>query len=111
MEETPNPKRIKTKETDEIDILEYLNEKYRNSDHIKTIKEQYNETKNFRHAKLPNFLDEEFLNNVKEELFNEINEEDWNPKNNDLYTFIQSNDLKHTETVIIYIYLLCVYSS
>lgn len=102
MEETPNPKRIKTKETtDEVDILQYLNEKYRSKDFIKTVKEQYNETKNFRHAKLQNFLDEEFLVKVKEELFNEINEEDWNPKNNDLYTFIQSNDLKHSEKVFV----------
>lgn len=95
--EQPPPKRLKQ---DSSIGLGKINGRYDSPEIITTVREQYNSEPLFRHAILPDFFNDEFYENVKGELFKELNEDDWCPKNNDLYTFIQSNDLKHSETVL-----------
>jgi len=76
--------------------LQYLNKEYLSDEKISELREQYRSFKPFPCIMLPNVLDEEFLNHVKEELYNE---EMWYVKNNDLYTFAQTDDLKNTKLV------------
>lgn len=94
--EAPQAKKVKSSETP---VDGKLNERYLTPDIMESVKAQYNSEPLFRHAILPDFFDNDFFENVKAELFKELNEEDWTPLNNDLYTFIQSNDLKHSEEV------------
>lgn len=57
--------------------------------------EEYADKTPFRYHVLKDVFDEGFLEEVKTEL----DDEEWYPKNNDLYTFAQTDDLKNTKQV------------
>lgn len=56
---------------------------------------EYSDKTPFRYHVLKDVFDEDFLEEVKTEL----DDEEWYPKNNDLYTFAQTDDLKNTRQV------------
>lgn len=102
----PPTKKAKLQETDDsssVDLLstpvdKILNSDYLSSELVQTIKEDFLSHKPFSYTVLPSFLDEKFL----EECAKELESEEWFPKNNDLYTFLQTDDLKVTKKVCLF---------
>ena len=72
-----------------------LNANYLTNELVETIRDDYKSHKPFNYTVLPSFMDESFLKEVAKEL----ESEEWFPKNNDLYTFLQTDDLKISEKV------------
>jgi Rps23 Pro-64 3,4-dihydroxylase Tpa1-like proline 4-hydroxylase len=70
-----------------------LNANYLTNELVETIRDDYKSHKPFNYTVLPSFMDESFLKEVAKEL----ESEEWFPKNNDLYTFLQTDDLKISE--------------
>lgn len=96
----PVAKKQKLEESSEVSMSEskasaLLNPKYLTSEHVDAIRAEHQAKKPFSYTVLPNFLDEKFLESCKTAL----SKEEWFPKNNDLYTFLQTDDLKISENV------------
>jgi hypothetical protein len=77
------------------DVLKYLNKDYLSEEHAQKLKAEFAQ-KPFPHAGLTNFLDDGFLRNVKEQL---VTNEEWFVKNNDLYSFAQTDALQKSQQV------------
>jgi hypothetical protein len=80
----------------ETNPLRYLNSDYLSAENAKKIADSFKKEAPFPHASLSGFLDDAFLDKVKQEL---LKKEEWYIKNNDLYTFTQTDDLKNTKQV------------
>lgn len=80
----------------ETNPLQFLNKEYLSTETAAKIAENFKKETPFSYASLADFLDGAFLDKVKVEL---LKKEEWNMKNNDLYTFTQTDDLKHTTQV------------
>lgn len=80
----------------ETNPLKYLNSDYLSAENAKKLAESFRKETPFPHASLSGFLDDAFLDKVKQEL---VKKEEWYIKNNDLYTFCQTDDLKNTKQV------------
>lgn len=96
----PAAKRSKLEETDSAQMSENKASKLLNSDYlttelVDTIRTDFREKKPFNYTVLPNFMDETFLESCAAAL----EKEEWFPKNNDLYTFLQTDDLKVSQNV------------
>jgi hypothetical protein len=78
------------------DVLKYLNKEYLSEENAQKIKAEFSKQTPFPHSGLPNFLDDAFLRNVKEQL---TNGEEWFVKNNDLYSFAQTDALQNSDMV------------
>ena len=72
-----------------------LNADYLTTELVDTIRADYKSKKPFNYTVLPNFMDEAFLESCGAAL----EKEEWFPKNNDLYTFLQTDDLKISDKV------------
>lgn len=85
------------------EVAKLLNSNYLTTELVETIRADYKSHKPFNYTVLPSFLDETFLKAVGAEL----EQEEWFPKNNDLYTFLQTDDLKISKKVrFVYIVVL-----
>lgn len=80
------------------EVAKLLNPAYLSDEHIDVIKEHYKSHTPFNYAVLPKFMDETLLKAAAAEL----EADEWFPKNNDLYTFLQTDDLKITKKVRAY---------
>jgi len=77
------------------EVRKLLNSDYLSSDLVETIRTDYLSHKPFHYTVLPSFMDPDFLKSVGAEL----EQDQWFPKNNDLYTFLQTDDLKISQKV------------
>lgn len=77
------------------EVRKLLNSDYLSSDLVETIRADYQSHKPFQYTVLPSFMDQDFLKAVA----GELEKEEWFPKNNDLYTFLQTDDLKISKKV------------
>jgi hypothetical protein len=77
------------------EVGQLLNASYLTTELVETIRADFRSHQPFSYTVLPNFMDEAFLESVAAEL----EKEEWFPKNNDLYTFLQTDDLKISKKV------------
>lgn len=80
-----------------------LNANYLTTELVDTIRTDYKSKQPFNYTVLPNFMDEAFLESCTAAL----EKEEWFPKNNDLYTFLQTDDLKVSANVRTFSSLTC----